>query len=695
MIKLLKFIPIRLTLFLIVGIFVGSFYNFQPNILTIIFSILLLVFSVVYVVANKQFNPASSFAVLVYILSFFIGIASITFKNQLNRKQHYTNNQEFSIDKPILGIITVRKVLKPNMYYSKYIAELVQFNGTSSIGKILVNLKRDSVVNQLNVDDKLLIKASFKEIKNPLNPYSFNYKKYLQTQQIYHQIVISEKQFLPLSKTTRSVKGKAAIFREKVNNAFIQNGFKDNELAVINALLLGQRQTITSELQQHYARAGAIHILAISGLHVGIILLVLTFLLKPLHYFKNGKLIASILIVTFLWMYALIAGLSASVVRAVSMFSAVAIGMFLNRPSNVYNTLVISLFFLLLINPLYLFEVGFQLSYVAVFSIVWIQPKLHNLWKPKFWLFHKFWQLFTVSLAAQIGVLPLSIYYFHQFPGLFFLSNLVIIPFLGILLIAGFVIIILSVFEILPQYLAESYGLVIQTLNNFVVWIANQESFIIQNITFSLTLMLTFYVFIVVFFKWVEKKLFYRFVLVFISLIAIQSIVIFEKYKQNATKEFVVFNKSKKNIIGIRNGSELKIYSSIDSLDTDEPILKSYLIGTGISENFKKTEDTNLLKFNEETILVVDSLGIYKFKSVTPSIVVLQHSPKINLERLLQMLHPKLIIADGSNYKSYIEKWEQTCLKKKTPFYNTMQKGAFILNEEIDYSINSYLKLDE
>ncbi len=681
MIKLLKFIPIQLTLFLIFGILTGSFYNFQPNTLIIIFSIFLLLISIVYVVANIQFKPTSLFAVLVYTLSFFIGIASITFKNQLNKKQHYSNDPAFETGKPIPVIISIQKVLKPNSYYHKYEAAIIQLNSNKTIGKILVNIEKDSVENYLKVDDKLIVKTVFREIQKPLNPFSFNYRKYLKNKQIHHQIYIRNQQHFKLLQHTRTIKGIASRIREKINKSLINDEFKADELAVINALLLGQRQTIARELQQHYASAGAIHILAVSGLHVGIILLLLTFLLKPLHYIKNGKLIVSISIVTFLWMYALIAGLSASVVRAVSMFTAVAIGMFLNRPSNVYNTLVISMFFLLLFNPLYLFEVGFQLSYVAVFSIVWIQPKLYNLWRPGFWLLHKIWQLFTVSLAAQIGVLPLSLYYFHQFPGLFFLSNLVIIPFLGVLLITGFVVIILSVFKILPQFLGESYSLVIQYLNNFVIWVSNQESFIIQNISFSLALMLTLYAFIVIFFKWIEKRLFYRFVLALISIITIQSVLIFEKYKQYSTKEFIVFNKSKSGLIGIRKGTNLHISTSIDSLDINEIIIKSYVVGTGINENFKKSKSSNLFKFNEETILVVNGLGIYKFKSVTPSIVVLQQSPKINLERLLQTLHPKLIIADGSNYRMYVEKWEQTCIRNKTPFYNTMQKGAFILKD--------------
>ena len=167
MIKLLKFIPIQLTLFLIFGILTGSFYNFQPNTLIIIFSIFLLLISVVYVVANIQFKPTSLFAVLVYTLSFFIGIASITFKNQLNKKQHYSNDPSFETGKPIPIIISIQKVLKPNSYYHKYEAAIIQLNSNKTIGKILVNIEKDSVENYLKVDDKLIVKTVFSEIQKP------------------------------------------------------------------------------------------------------------------------------------------------------------------------------------------------------------------------------------------------------------------------------------------------------------------------------------------------------------------------------------------------------------------------------------------------------------------------------------------------------------------------------------------------
>ena len=678
MIKFLKFVPVQLTFFLIGGILIGNWFCFQPILLLIIVIFLIILLTSLYFYTNKQFQPSIIFTLVGLLISFIIGISSITFKNQLNNKLHYSNNFEFTTNNSTSILIEIQKVLKPNSYYNKYEATVKQLNDNKTIGRVLVNIERDGIDKQLQVDDNLVVKTLFSTIKEPLNPYGFNYKKYLQNQQIHHQIHIYKGSFFVLQNKSKTVKGTAAKIRDKINRSLKSNEFKNDELAVINALLLGQRNAITSDLLESYEGAGAIHILAVSGLHIGIILLFLTFIFKPFHYFKNGKFVVALFIILLLWVYAIIAGLSASVVRSVSMFTALTIAMQLIQRSNVYNILIISMFFLLLINPFYLFEVGFQLSYLAVFSIVWIQPKLYNLCKPKFWITNKIWQIFTVSIAAQIGILPLSLFYFHQFPGLFFLSNLVIIPFLGFILTAGIIVITLSIFEILPQFLGDSYSFVIEQMNSFVVWISNQEYFIIQNISFSLILMLASYIFIFITIKWVEKKVFYRFVYILISLIVFQLIFILEKYKLEFTDEFIVFNKSKISIVGEREGNKL-IVSSSNMLSKKDYTLNQYIIGSGIGENLQKNKIQNFYKFKNETILVVDSLGIYEFKTIKPSIVILQQSPKINLERLLKILQPKTVIADGSNYKSYVAKWEQTCIKNKTPFHSTMQNGAYIL----------------
>ena len=681
MIKFLKFIPVQLTFFLIVGILFGNYISIQPKHLLVIFGTLILLFTVAYFYANKQFQTPFLFSVLVFLVSFSMGLGAITYKNQLNHKKHYSKQLQFSDSIPAAALISIEGVLKSTAYYDKYEAEVFELNGKKSIGKILVNIQKDSTKHQLQVDDHLAIKLVFSAISEPLNPYGFNYKKYLKLQQIHHQIYVDKSQFLKLKKTKQTVNGIAANIREKINAALVQYGFKNDELAVVNALLLGQRQNLTIELQQSYIGAGAIHILAISGLHIGIILLILTAVFKPLQYFKQGKLAASIIIIIILWMYAIIAGLSPSVVRAVAMFTAIAIAMQVNRPSSTNKTLVISMFFLLLFNPYYLYEVGFQLSYLAVFSIVWIQPKIYNLWKPKLWFFNKIWQLLSVSAAAQIGVLPLSLYYFHQFPGLFFVSNLVIIPVLGIILTCGILIIALAVLQIAPQFLVDAFIFVIRQMNYFVVWVAQQEIFIIQQISMSFLLMIAFYALLFFGLKWTEKKVFYRFALVLISIVLLQTVFIFEKYLTQSTDEFIVFNQSKISTVAKRDGNEIRFYTSKDSLKTAANFKIAYLVGAELDEMLPSEKIENLYFFNNETILVVDSLGIYKFNFLKPTMVILRQSPKINLERLIENLKPKIIIADGSNYKSYLRDWEQTCLKNKTPFHNTMQKGAFILNK--------------
>ncbi len=478
--KILRFIPIQLTFFLVLGILFGFYNAIQINYLTIILIGLLIVLALSYWQSNKSFSPNLFFNILTYLLSFFLGISTVVMHNDLNNKHHYS----YFITDENSTVLVVDKVLKSSNYHNKYEASVLEINNILAKGKVLLNIQKDSLL-RLNVDDKLYLKSDFKEVNSPKNPYYFDYKKYLERQQIYHQLFIFNTDFLSLPKRGSSFKGLAAKFRNKINKVLIKNGFKDDELGVINALLLGQRQDISPELLESYAGAGAVHILAVSGLHVGIILLILNFLFTPLERLKNGKFIKLIIVVFLLWVFAFIAGMSASVVRAVTMFTAVAIGIQVNRPTNVYNTLVISMFFLLLLKPSFLFEVGFQLSYLAVFFIVWMQPLLYNLWIPKWKISDFFWKLLTVSIAAQFGVIPLSLYYFHQFPSLFFISNLVIIPVLGLILIGGIIIIALALLDILPVFLAKIYYYLIHAMNRIVDWVAQQEYFLFKNISFS------------------------------------------------------------------------------------------------------------------------------------------------------------------------------------------------------------------
>jgi len=428
-------------------------------------------------------------------------------------------------------------------------------------------------------------------------------------------------------------------------------------------------------LRQSYAAAGAIHILAISGLHIGIIMLLISYILKPLDYLKNGKYLKLILVVSSLWFYAILAGLSPSIVRATTMFTALSFGLFLNRKTELINILALSAIILLLINPFYVFDVGFKMSYLAVLAIILIQPKIARLWHPKYKLVNYFWQLISVSTAAQIGVLPLSLYYFHQFPGLFFLTNIVIIPLLGIILGFGLILIVLAYFNGLPAFFVTFYQDIIYLLNQFIAWVAHQESFLFKNIPFSLTLLLISYLLFIGIYNLSNKQSFNRIIIVCLVFISLQSVVFFEKYKTFKNNEFIVFNNYKNPLITIKKGVKLNILTPYDSLANYT--LTAYKVGAHIKDITQNKKLLNLFLVNGKTVLVIDKSSIYTGLPKADFIVLTQ-SPKINLDRLIKQIKPQQIIADGSNYPSFINRWQNTCNQSHIKFYSTSKSGAFI-----------------
>ncbi len=268
------------------------------------------------------------------------------------------------------------------------------------------------------------------------------------------------------------------------------------------------------------------------------------------------------------------------------------------------------------------------------------------------------WQLTTVSLAAQIGVLPLSLYYFHQFPSLFILSNLIIVPVLGLILIGGILIITLALFNSLPQYLAEFFGEIISLMNNFVSWISKQEDFLFTEISLSLEFMLVVYLSIVfsVLFLLNRKPRILTYAL--LSIILLQGLVMLKEHQKENKNEFIVFHKSRNTIIGQRNGANFKINHDLDSTSiSKENAIVSYKVNQNLKLNAVKNIP-NVFAFRNQKVLVVDSLGVYNLSNFKNQIILLKQSPKINLERLIKKLAPKQIIADGSNYKSYVNDWQ-------------------------------------
>ncbi len=628
----------------------------------------------VWITTRKNIQPGILFGALAYSTFFLLGY--VNYKLRLPEFQpshisHFIEKDSFQLVR-----VKIKEVLKPNNYRQNYIAEVRSVGNYPSTGNILVSVKKDSVFEPFFVDEEVLVSAKIRTPFSPKNPFVFDYSKYLKKLGVHQQVSISIQDVLIKNKGSTTLKGLAEQYRNHIIQKLKENRLTKDELAIIEALLLGQRKDISKELYIGYQRAGATHILAVSGLHVGIILLLVSFLLKPLHSFKRGKTIALILTVVLLWGFALLAGLSASVVRAVTMFSFLVFAQVLNRETNAINTLFLSYFFLLLLNPSMLFQTGFQLSYVAVFFILWVHPKLYAYYRPRFYIDKLLWGIFSVTLVVQIGILPLLLYYFHQFPGLSFITNLVVLPFLGIILGIGVLIIVLALLNGLPHFLSEAFNTIIELLNRFIIWVGSQEQFIISHISFSGARLWATYgliVSVIIFWKKPSAK---KINWVLAAIAMMLWVHVYEKI-DHSTNEWVVFHKPRKTLMVYKHNQTLLLFSSdtLSKYTTTSPV-KEYSISKAIKTN-RVTMIPAVFEYNNKRVVVLDSLGVFPLRKV--DVVILTQSPKVHLDIVLDNLQPSIVVADGSNYFTYIQRWEKTCKRRKLPFHYTGTKGAFIL----------------
>ena len=275
------------------------------------------------------------------------------------------------------------------------------------------------------------------------------------------------------SDSLHSIRYTAMFYREKVMNLYRKLGFEGDELAVLSALTVGEKTDLSDSIRESYSVSGASHVLALSGLHIGLLYALLFLLLKPLtRKWQAGRYFRSVLLLVLLWSFAFFTGLSPSVVRSVSMFSVLAIAELFGRQSLTLNTLAATAWVMLLVNPAWLFDVGFQLSFLAVFSILIIQKPVYRLLPVKNRIGKYVWGLMSVSIAAQIGTAPLVMLYFSRFSTHFLLTNLVVIPLVTVTLYAAVLMLLLTPLSAVQFVVAEAVRFLLKVLNLSLIHIS-------------------------------------------------------------------------------------------------------------------------------------------------------------------------------------------------------------------------------
>ena len=344
--------------------------------------------------------------------------------------------------------------------------------------KAILYLKQDSAAACLKSGDELLVSTRISPPANQKNFDEFDYARYLMRRGISGTGYVAAGKWI----TLRSVQTNGTIhlrlrcladsYREKVIALYRQLGFTGDELAVLSALTIGDKTELSESVRESYSIAGASHILALSGLHIGLLYAFLFFILRPVaRKGRTGRCVRSVSLLVLLWAFAFFTGLSPSVVRSVTMFSILALADVFGRQPFSLNTLAVTAWLMLLCNPAGLFDVGFQLSFLAVASILLIQRPVYRLFAVRNRVGKSIWGLMSVSIAAQIGTAPLVMFYFSRFSVHFLLTNLLVIPLITIILYAAIFMLLLTPFPWLQIWAVVGVRKLLEGLNLFVRWV--------------------------------------------------------------------------------------------------------------------------------------------------------------------------------------------------------------------------------
>ena len=562
--------------------------------------------------------------------------------------------------------------MKPNEFYTKFIVKIDSFNQQKSTGKLLVYFSKKNA-DSLCIGDLVSFNTELKPIAKNYNPDTFDYANYMENQNVFHQIKCFENDYF--------IGGKVKNFtfyinelRKKLVHSFDAHHFSVRTKSILNALLLGQKQQIDSETLNDYKNAGVVHILAISGLHIGIIYTFFNLIFGFLNRVKHGKTIKLVVILLLLWTFALISGMSASITRSVTMFSLIAFGTFLNRKNFMFNAIAASCLLLLVYNPHFIFDVGFQLSYAAVLSILLFQPFYQRFYYSKNKIIVYITDLFLVSLTAQLGVLPLMLLYFKQVPTLFLLANFVVIPVATAILILGIIVLFLNfVYLPLALHLGKIISILVEFMNYYIHWLSSFEDYVIKNITFTPFLTVCLYLLIFSVIYWIYQPKNKRVLNVLVLTLFFQLLYFYTKRETSFKKELIVFNNNE-SVISIFDTNKISIFSNDSLIDKNQSIQEYATAKFNPKIEFYPLE--NVLFFKNKKIIIVDGSGIYA-TTLKPDVVIIRQNSRINIERLILTSKPKLIIADKSNSYTSLKRWKATCLKYKIPFHAIAEKGFY------------------
>ncbi len=697
---------VRILLPFMAGIIVCVSISASTQISFLLWISLLLLSLVAGFIPFKKFRFVQRwlFGVLISGFLFISGYNSVLLHKEILRSDHFSKIQTKGT-----FIATVNEPLQEKDHSFKTILRIRGLKKGNTInnagGRILTYFAKDSLKKPPAEGSTIVFSADMQEISPPQNPGAFDYRKYMATNNVYHQLYLNNSSWKLLEKPQG-----INLFRtaHKVSKKFVSilsmNGLKGKEFAVASALLLGQKDMLDNETRQAYSGSGVMHILCVSGLHVGVIYIIISFLLGFMKKTRCQIYLKMALILITIWSYALLSGFSPSVMRAATMFSFISIGNASRRYVHIINSLAVSAVVLLLIDPLMISNIGFQLSYLAIIGIVFINQPIAYLWKPTNRIAEYIWGLMAVSIAAQIATAPLAMLYFHQFPTYFIPANLVAVPISFLAIYAGLSVLVTSFIPVVSNILGVITNFLLFLLNYCVAFIEHLPHSVLHiHSIFNTEAILAYMILAsVLLLLYLKRK---EFIFITLGLMLLLSVrITFMEILRKEQQRIVFYNSGKQSAVGFIDGKQQTLLAD-SVLITDKTANKFQLDGarilygialdrsfaletvTGYSQILPKELHPlrslgNNFIFHDKRLVIIDSIPRPKGKVVKlhTDYLWIRNSPAVRVNDLKQLYEPGLIIIDGSNSYARTEKWMAELKKAGLKVYSVKRSGAYIVN---------------
>lgn len=680
---------VRITAFLIAGILAAIYFPRQlPTFLlpAIIAGFLLVYFGIAAIQKKQQFAIPLGFIGLLAVG--LLGYQLVSLRTAANHSAHFMH----SSDSIHYYLAVVRSVPIKKIKSWKLVADIKaikssKWKGTE--GKVLLYIAKDSIPLSWKYGDQILVRGAPARLRGPTNPEEFDYQRFLSFQNIYHQQFVLQNQVQWISTAER----KGFIFYSHQLRAWaalqLNRYVQDPQArAIASALVLGVTDDVDDELLNAYAASGAMHVLAVSGLHVGIIYALLLFLLKPFSKFRGSVwLIAGVSLIC-LWGFAFVTGLTPSVLRAVTMFSFVALARPFAQRTNIYNTLAASAFALLLFNPYLIMSVGFQLSYLAVLGIVYLQRPIYSVWDVKTRVGDWVWQITCVSLAAQIATFSLGLLYFHQFPVYFLVSNLFVIPLSTAVLVMGIVLLGLSFIPAMAVLIGKLLSLIIYLLNQTVFLTEQLPYSLISDVyitTLQCWLLMGVCLGVLWIFEWKSLYSLYGAIVCGVLFSIGQWIHYDFKVREEQWIVYAVNGHSAMDFISDRQ----TFFVADSALMADTEKIRFHIRPNRLIHGVRQIQSDTVLSYRIKGLYVTLwnqrlIVHICRANDTLPSIanadyVVVSHNA-LNYKNIRKE-QIGMIVLDGSNTRNYCNKLIKFAKQNQIPIHSVLHQGAFTLTE--------------